>query len=121
MTRLFFLSVLILIACSSEYGTDFVIVNNSFNPIDSLTISTMNNKSSVKIKNLAPNMTKHVFLDMRNIDKIDGHFKFDIFTGSKKKHRDYGYYTNGMREARTIDLIIQSDTIILSHRPHRIY
>ncbi len=116
MTRIIAITFILLLSCNLKYGTKFLVHNESGRTIDSLLISTIDGKSIAKIDNISPNQSTPAFLDMRNIDKVDGHFKFTLHSDTIVIIEEFGYYTNGMREERLVDITYHSDSIAIDYR-----
>jgi hypothetical protein len=108
--------ILCFVSCNNKHGVEFIIHNESAVTIDSVRISTSDNRSTIKLFDIQQGMTKTDFLDMNDIAKTDGDYLIKINTIGATKTNRMGYYTNGAALDEKIDVYFSNDTIIYKQK-----
>lgn len=122
--QLFFL-ILLFSACGAEpdmpYGRDYIemmVSNQSDYDLDSVWVYCDRHKYRTQPFNLNSGKSKSVQLDMRGLPAADGSYRieFNRRNSSTKESTSFGYYTNGSPTENAIDIVLETDTVLLRYR-----
>src|SRR5687768_12714129 len=111
MRQILTILVLSFVSCDNRYGVEFIIHNESTVTIDSVRVSTSDNKATIKLMEIQKGQTKADFLNMRDIIQADGDYFVEISTPGVTKVNNIGYYTNGFPLDERVDIYYADDTI----------
>ncbi|WP_413533177.1 hypothetical protein [Empedobacter brevis] len=106
-------SVLLFHSCQSEKGMKISIHNKSDFTIEKLDFSTQN--SSIHLEKLNVGETKKDFLNMQNIEKIDGEYQLKFSMNNQSEIIKTGYYTNGIPLQDKVEITIKNDTVLFNY------
>lgn len=111
MKLILIILVLSLVSCKSEPAIEFIINNESTTIIDSVTVTTSDNRSTIKLYNIKPGQGKKERLSMRETLKGDGNYHVEINTSGVTQSDNFGYYTNGAPIEENICIHYFNDSI----------
>ncbi len=107
---LFALAAIVLVACESNVGVKFTVVNKSGSSIDSLGIEPNINR---QYKSITNSRQITYVTNMEGIAKADGSYSIHYQTGSGKKYYNFGYYTNGAPLENYTRITLLPDTFLI--------
>ena len=94
------------------------VMNHSDSELDYVWVYCDRHKYRTQPFNLNSGKSKSVQLDMRGLQVADGscRIEFNSRNSRTKESISFGYYTNSFPTEKAIDIVIETDTVLLKYR-----